>query len=1461
MLGAALSATAIGAGAWWGLAHTAAGQELVTRLARRALDGALDGYVSVEGTSGSLVSGLTARGVRVYGRDSALIADLPAVAVGYDLLDILRGRVVLRRVSLVRPVITIVQRANGRLNVEDLLRLGLPDTTTERGPRSLLAFRGATIVKGTLFLKLQAGGGSREPGAEEFEQTADGLLRVRRFTELDADLSEVRITSPEESGVRIDINTLAVQATDPAVVITRARGRVTVAGDSVVLNLQPLGLGQSLASGGGTIRFPKGSTLYNLTFDGDPVHLEDLHWLIPSLPPDAVARGKFAVLTRSSGAVVFRFNDLSVSHHDGSIDGNGAVVIPEEGGATLMGIDLTARNMDLEFVRPFLDTLPLAGRLSGRARADGPVDSLSVDVDWALRDTVAEGPSVNSIRAQGVVAVGGGGGLRFRPLYVERASLELATVRRVVPAIPLEGVWEAAGTLEGPMDATRFSGTLVHHDGSDRGPRSMVRGVIGLDARGDTLGVNADVEADSLDLETLAPSFPGFPLKGTYGGTVRLQGNLATLDVRAELAGPAGRFRSEGALTLLEPHLGGRDFQITGRDVNLARLLRMEVPESRLNFALRADGELDAEDHATGEGTLGLALSRSEFGGVSVDTAFGTVRLRGGVIEVDTLNVRMPGLRGGASGTLVRGRDGSGTLAIGAEADTLGALDPLVRRLFDAERDSIAQEDRLTGRAHARLTLTGRVDSFTLQAQVTAPAAGFEGWTVIGGELAGSVSRASAPVFSARFEADSLVWGDRAGPSGGFGAAEARVEGRADSLHWFARSRLGDIGGFLSGGRYTRTGATQRYSLDSLAVLLADGAWFLSAPVTAVDSDTGLVLSPFELAAIGGRGKVQAEGRLPRETPGDLSVRLEDFPVTGVYTLLGGDTSGVAGSLTANLRVTGTRAEPIATGALLLTDGQFGAFRAPRVDGQMDYRNRLLSGALRLTANAQPIVSVDVRLPLELALQDVRRRELPGPLEVRARADSMDLAVLDALTDLFTAVRGRLDADVAVTGSWEEPRLAGGVRIRDGAASIAGLGVRYESVNGAVRLAGDTISFDSLSVVSGQGSAQVGGVIRLERLTRPNLDLRIQARNFRALDVRGYLALTATGQLNLQGPVYGARLSGNLIASSGVLYFTDLVYKQIVNLDDPELVELIDTTFLRRARLGPEFHNRFFDSLRIRDLSLEMGSDVWMRSTEANFQLSGTLDVDKEGAIYRFDGTLAAPRGTYRLNLRILSREFVVTRGQVRFFGTPDLNPELDIDAKHVLRAIRDQREVTIYVHIGGTLLSPKLTLLSDERPPLSQTEIFSYLLFGAPRIELAGQGQTGQGQYVNQVMASLSGVLSSEVERALISDLGLPLDYVEIRPGVGSDPLSSLSGSQVAVGVQIGRKTFLTLNAGFCPNQRVRLGNTLGASVQFRVSQEWRTELGFEPVRQCTDGTPVGGATTAAPYQVGFDLLWERRY
>src|SRR2546430_14992344 len=81
------------------------------------------------------------------------------------------------------------------------------------------------------------------------------------------------------------------------------------------------------------------------------------------------------------------------------------------------------------------------------------------------------------------------------------------------------------------------------------------------------------------------------------------------------------------------------------------------------------------------------------------------------------------------------------------------------------------------------------------------------------------------------------------------------------------------------------------------------------------------------------------------------------------------------------------------------------------------------------------------------------------------------------------------------------------------------------------------------------------------------------------------------------------------------------------------------------------------------------------------------------------------PRSTlfpYTTLFRSVSREFVVSQGTVRYFGTPDQDAALDIEAKHVVHPVptpgAPNEDITVVAHITGTLIVPKITLAAEKQ-------------------------------------------------------------------------------------------------------------------------------------------------------------------
>jgi hypothetical protein len=1455
-----LGALALVLGMVTSMTASAPGRGLLARLVADQLGRTLRGEFEFGAISGSFVRSLALTDVTIRDTSGGLLATLPRVDVTYNLPQLLAGQFVMRSVLLRNPTVHITKRRAGRMNYEEVLRLG---EGPPGGQPPLVQFRNLHIVDGTVRISvpwspsadIATDAGRAELARERakpgriIENAPDGLRRIITVSELTTRMPRVWASMPDRRPLTVDLDTLAGELSDPAVSIRHIRGRIQVKGDSLIFAVESGALPNSQISGGGVLTWPEGPIWYDIGLDMPQLDLADIRWISADFP-DLVGPAALAARTEGSERTAFALRDMSLRGPAGGLDGVVTILQDDRRGLGVRDMRLRLEALTLDAIRPYLDTLPLDGTLTGTVAGSGYQDQMAVELDWNFADFRLPDRPTSEVAGEGVVQLAGPNGVVFDSFTVHRSDLALETVRLLIPAVRLFGRLEAEGALSGPWRNTTFRGHARHQD--EGRPASELDGRVGFDSRGDTLGLSVDVVLSPLSLDGIRRGFPELKSQGFLRGPVGLEGNLARVVVDADVRGDLGRVRMRGPATLLLPMWGGDSLAIGFDSLNLAAV-RGSGPPTTLNGTALIQGIVDSAGQP--EGSLAISLGPGSIREFVFDTASTSLAVSGGLLRLDSVNVEFPkgGLTG--SGTVGWRHPETGTLTFALGTDSLTVFDSLVTAL-GLERDSAAIASPLRGLLQGTLQVSGALDTLLLSGRfaLTDVSRGTLSAPSIGGNLTWLGGR--RPQFSLGIDADSLGMGRFE-----FKRFRAALRGRSDSLRWSGGVQLGEFSDVALGGRMAKRDTIAVWTLDSLTAQLARHRWDLVGPAVLTQAGPSSTLSRMELRTADGSGIIHASGPLPSPSGGALGLEVLGLEVQDVYGLLQRDTTAVAGSIGANLEIGGSRDAPTIRGTVTIADAVFGDFRGPFAQGLVNYADQRLETNLLLWKTGEPVVEIEAQLPLDLAFAGVANRQLPGNLSVRALADSVDLGVFEAFTANVRNLRGTLDADARIAGSWDEPRLDGFLEVRGGRADIPSLGVRFNRIAGRALLAGDSITIDSLRLRSSGGRLDVAGGVRLEDLTRPILDLDFVADQFRAIDVRAFLTLTADGRLRLTGPVFQARLTGSATATQGVLYFADLVTKQIIDLEDPANADLIDLSIIGERRLGTAFQNRFLDSLQIDDLELEVREDFWLRSNESNIQLEGGLRVNKVKKNYRWDGTLDAVRGTYTLKAQFVTRGFEVLRGTVRYFGTPDLNADLDIEAQHVVQPFDRSEEIPVIAKITGTLQVPKLTLESPIRPPISETDLFSYLMFGRPSYSLSETPQGNQNEIFGSVLSYFSSALSSEFERMIISDLGVPIDFVEIRPGIGQSTFGSAPATQLAAGWQIGRNTFLTFNAGVCPSQNLLSYRRLGASLEYRFSRAWRTQLSLEPVQTCVATLQSDALGIPARYQVGFDLLWEREY
>jgi len=904
-------------------------------------------------------------------------------------------------------------------------------------------------------------------------------------------------------------------------------------------------------------------------------------------------------------------------------------------------------------------------------------------------------------------------------------------------------------------------------------------------------------------------------------------------------------------VTVMSPRFGADSLVLDLLHVDAAALRGLGT-STALNGRVSVTGTIDTLRPPSGRMTI--ALDQSRVGGVTLDAVSAGIRADGGMVIVDTAWVVWPEGRIDAGGTLGYAAPDSGTLRLSAAASSLTVFDSLARATLGIARDTLRPRP-LDGLARAELSMRGALDDASISGDLEAEDVVLDAWHVTAMEGHFSADSLGAKGVTLDLSIDTLSLGERAVDS-----IRVTLSGRRDSLALAGDARM-HRARVAGGGSWLSQGDLASLRLDSLALNFPAQQWRLVRPVRVEISDRVTVLADtIALEATDGSGALSLVGSVPGSAPGDLTVSLVGLQLNDIADLFSADSSAASGLASLDIHLTGTRDQPVLRGSASVAGAVFGDVRAPLARAAFDYDAQRLRSRLTFWRTGDPILEVDLSLPYDLALARRNDRKLAGPLEITARADSVDLLVLEAFTPSIRDTRGTLFLDLQATGSWVEPRLDGAMAIHQGRMTIPSLGVRYGPMEGAVRFSGDSMIVDTLQLNSGEGTLNVRGSLRFAELNRPVMNLQFAADRFLAMDVPNYLRLRPSGNLKLQGGFAHPVLTGAGELTGSVIFFADLVNKRIVDLEDPLYADLVDTTAFRKQSLGAAFQSRFLDSLEIRNLAFELGTEVWLRSSEANIQLEGDVTINKVRKVYRIDGDFDAQRGNYSLRIGPVIRDFTVERGKVRYLGTPDLNALLDLQARHIVHTM-DGDELPIVAKIGGSILEPTLSLSSPGRV-LAERDLVSYLMFGRSEFQQSGGGQaTGVTQAVQAGVAMLSTALTSEVQRSLVNDFGIGIDLLELRPGFSNGGLSGMSSStQLTAGWQLGSKWFVAFNAGLCLGAQAGSisSRNFGASLEYRFAKHWRTQVIAAPAQSCLSGTT---STTQSLYKLGANLLWERDY
>jgi len=1459
------------------------GRERVRRFMLGQLQGIVHGQVTLGRVHGNLLTGATVESFAI--RDSAGQPFVAAeqISARYNILELLTRKIDLRAVSVLRPLIVLDRPPGGKWNYQRIFPPS--DTTKSHAVRSkgfpwivlhdLTVLDGHVIVRtpwktdSTLSRAAQdssvheaLGGGKRIMVVP----VAHGYQKIVELKSLTSQAPLLRITQPgfkERLAQIATLRMLALPFRPPAAVVNDLAGNIRFNNDSVWwVNVAVQMPGSSLR-GDGRYVFTTGDM--TLAARARPASFADFRFVFPRFPSEGGGPLDFALEWRGTTEEYWVRNaDL----HTMGARLRGKFAISFADTFAIHDTDVRFANVSTKLVEQLVPGFqsPRRGTLDGELAIVGGRNGMQLDGDVAFHDP---GTGTSRVIGRGAVAFAHGD-LRMRNVVVRVAPLQVALVKALAPALG-STIPQIGGTLTGTVrlngstqTALAIAGDVEHRD---RGGVSTLSGSAGINLRAASFIV--DLRARPLSLAEVGLLAPALGLRGTVSGPIKLRGTLADMRVSTALQLSSGGWvRADGRVNLAS-RAKSYDLTTEMQVVNLNSMVA-KAPQTSLTGKLTARGT--GFDPATMRAALAADFRTSSWKGVAVDRITARVAIADGLAQVSQLYAAAAKTQIEAGGSFGLRADRSGELRYRVAIDSLGAYDEWIpgtkggierprtalvaRALARAHEDSMRVaratevERAATGRAMPRIpvdtpaslarsvtsgkvfaagTLRGNIKNFDTRGRLAASDVIVRGNSVrsLVAEYAWTDARTANSLIAVGVEGGKISVKGFA-----FDTLSGRLSYKKPSGEIQVAVRQGDERDYSARASFVLGPEKKTVRVNDMAVRLDTTVWKLAHAAEVRWQRAGVEVQDVLLQSSTG-GRVYANGMLPTQGQANLVLDVSNFQVADISTFLQSDLP-LRGVLTARGVLEGNMSNPRFRGAAGLVHGNYNGSIIPDFQATFNYANRSLTAhAEAIRKNGTPTVVADATVPVNLAITGVTgARLLDAPLRVDVRGDSLPLDLIPSFTDAVAEMHGRAIGSFVMGGTLRRPTFAGAVTWLDGSVKIVSTGMIVHDIAASVRMARDTIYVDSAAGRSGKGTVRLAGHLLVGSWREPGFDLHLIADNAEVLH-NDHGRLDADVGLSLTGPFKSAYVAGLVHIRQGVGYIPESTHKNLVNAGDPAVFAVMDTSVMSDRELFPT-SNPLLENMRI-DVDVVVNRNTWLRSRDANIEMftEEPVRVHREADALALTGVVSTDRGEYTF----LSKRFEIKRGSATFTGGADLNPIVQATGEYAV-SLAGRPNFNIRVLIGGTLQKPKLTLESDAQPPISQSDLLSYLAFGrsaSSLLQLEGSGLTGSSATGNLVgvgaalatkrMAAVAlGVMADEVEGEATKGLGA--DVFNITPAdvpteIGSQGVVNFfQSTKVEAGKYLSPYFFMALQAQQYP----------GVRAQYRTPKGWRYEGTIEP-------------------------------
>ncbi|WP_437591326.1 translocation/assembly module TamB domain-containing protein [Sorangium sp. So ce1000] len=526
------------------------------------------------------------------------------------------------------------------------------------------------------------------------------------------------------------------------------------------------------------------------------------------------------------------------------------------------------------------------------------------------------------------------------------------------------------------------------------------------------------------------------------------------------------------------------------------------------------------------------------------------------------------------------------------------------------------------------------------------------------------------------------------------------------------------------------------------------------------------------------------------------------------------------------------------------------------------------SGPIRLAGNTLKVPELHLeahtasRLSAAFTASGEVKRVFTAPdLDMEIRVSPTNLSRLSADIPQIRRARGRVQAEVQVTGPLQGLRYTGSATLKEGELDVVGLPVSLDDIDVEIAIGGDQVRLTKATARIGTGTVTAVGHMPVRGLTLGTAQASIVATGVK-LPVAEGVNLTANANLTASfrpGVEDDASGEKNLPRVEGRITLTSFSYTRPILMS----MDLGDLT--GRQRTTVQTYDPADDVVRF-DVTVASPNPLRFSNDLADMR----LEVSQPGLALSGTNQRFGARGTLRIlpdsKLMLRSTEFEVRDGYVRFDDPFRIAPKVDVRAESEYRrytstsgsAAGDASSGAepaaptataaggsanssglwrIKLHAQGDADNLQLNLTSD--PPLSQEDIVLLLTLGMTRAELNQGVVSSLGETMGlEALSSLTGA-----DKAVKTIVPL-ID--EFRFGTGYSSKNGAPEPTVTLGKRITDAVRANVTTGLSQGSQMRAG------VEVKLSDRMSLQGSYDNANDAAS-SPLGN--------VGADLKWRLEF